>query len=305
MKLLESRFFRAPDEPRAWYSPTVWWELRRIPYNALVFVSMILGLVGFALTVEGWFDFISPPLFPVFFVFFFSNMFYTGGWVVEVILRGVFNYTSSKFAPRALLTGIAFSILVAFVPALVGFVALVSGKKIVSEYAKFTIIRPSINDLVGEYELAETGKSYLIDSPDRLRQPRIIIYDGGNFEYFDVPWTEPDSALANHPRLSNFYNWRFGLPNHYYDFREAVFLSGEGSWELKGGSASHFRSTWRLHLEFEPPLNYPDSSDKPFFEVRSYRFDIQHDKEPHDLYYVMGDPDSMEGLVFRKVDSSP
>lgn len=305
VRLLETRFFKVPDEPRAWYSTILWWELRRIPYNAIVIGSMTMGLVGFALTVEGWFDFISPPLFPVFFVLLFSNMFYTGGWVVEAILRVAFNYKRKEFASRALLAGIVFSICVAFVPAFIGFVALVSGKKIISEYAKFTEIQPSISDLVGAYELIGTGRSYLINSSDSLRHPRIVLHETGTFEYFEIPWKEQDSLRSIPQELRGFYRWRFDIPEFYFNFSDAVFLSGEGTWELKSGSAYDARSTWRLNLSFDQPPNYPHLSDKVFFRNPSYRFDVQGDQAPHDLYYVMGDYDSMEGLIFRKTDSSP
>lgn len=305
MKLLESRFFRAPDEPRAWYAPILWWELRRIPYNAVVFVSMILGLIGFALTVDGWVDFISPPIFPMLIIFFLSNLFYTGGWIVEVILRVVFRYRGAKFASRALIAGISFSLFVAFLPALGGFIALISGKKIVSEYAKFTQVRPSITELVGEYELVGRGRSFLDNSSDSLRHPRLVFHENGTFDYIEIPMIGPDTWLSTHSQLRKHYNWRFGLPENYYHILEGVFLAGKGSWELDGPGNSGAYSTWLLQLTFQPPRGYPDSDDKPFFRTYPFRFDIQHDQAPHDLFYVMGSVDSMEGLIFRKVDSSP
>jgi hypothetical protein len=106
------QLFAKPDLPQSGGKIILWWEARRLHYNLIVFGwALLLGLVA-ALGFEAgnlW-----TPNFLVFYLFFFqlpANIFYTGGWIVELIVRKVLRVPVPGFGPWALGIGIAVSIL--------------------------------------------------------------------------------------------------------------------------------------------------------------------------------------------------
>lgn len=118
-------------EPRhtdAWWAVVLWWELRRIPYTLIVGASgIICFFIGWGLEslppqwpLPGEHCCLPDPLALAVIVFgFMANVCYTGGWVVELLVRAFSRLKALNFGPLAFKAGLAFSVLVTF-----GFVIL-------------------------------------------------------------------------------------------------------------------------------------------------------------------------------------
>ena len=103
-----------------------WWELRRIPYNLILASAGILsGIVSLAAAgisesnggepvgmPDGIFLIAAPILFGI-----AANICYTGGWIVELLLRKLLRHDQPGFAAGAFASGVAFSVAVTFLPA--------------------------------------------------------------------------------------------------------------------------------------------------------------------------------------------
>lgn len=121
-----------------------WWEGRRFFYNSVVGVT---GLITCALLIVCAFMADSMvgepiglpdgPLLGVFGILFYgllANIFYTGGWIGELLLRGVMTAEkASAFGRMAFSIGVNFSILLTLCPAAFCWfafaVALANGQK--------------------------------------------------------------------------------------------------------------------------------------------------------------------------------
>ncbi len=104
-----------------------WWETRRIPFN------LILGIVGIVTVITGTLAMSlanafletpiqrpDPPLF--FFAFLYAvvvNVFYTGGWLAELVWRRWWQADQGDLAVLSFRLGLMFSILVTLLPAVV------------------------------------------------------------------------------------------------------------------------------------------------------------------------------------------
>jgi hypothetical protein len=73
---------------RKWYEIVLWWELRRVIYNVVMYC---MGLLSFQI------GFITIPLFYIF-IGLALNVFYTFGWVFELMLTKGFSF--SKVPPK-------------------------------------------------------------------------------------------------------------------------------------------------------------------------------------------------------------
>jgi hypothetical protein len=109
-----------------------WWESRRIPYNLVVgsaeifssAVIVTIGLVGYFLFHS---EFPAPTgltFFAVICYAMIANLCYTGGWLVELIVRKTWPGEADRFAVLSFSLGLAFSVLLTLLP---GFLAGVWG----------------------------------------------------------------------------------------------------------------------------------------------------------------------------------
>lgn len=112
-----------------------WWEARRVAFNLVIGGAGILsGLVVGVVGIGSYFLFDSdfgvpdPPLFAVLAVVIyaiFANICYTGGWIVELVIRQAWPEQADRFATLTLALGIIFAIALTLSPgALVGAVGL-------------------------------------------------------------------------------------------------------------------------------------------------------------------------------------
>lgn len=104
-----------------------WWEVRRLPYNMLVGATAALSLVVFfavAFTCERSVGVAlgmpNPPLLVVIAVSAYGivvNVFYTGGWILELLIAKLWRVSTPVFGPIAFTVGTAVSVVVTLVPA--------------------------------------------------------------------------------------------------------------------------------------------------------------------------------------------
>jgi ABC-type branched-subunit amino acid transport system permease subunit len=106
-----------------------WWEARRVPFNLIVgsagivsvAVVSVVGLGAYFL-FNSDFGLPDPPLFAVFGVIFYAlvvNILYTGGWIVELVIRTVWPEQADRFATLSLSLGLLLTILVTLLPGIV------------------------------------------------------------------------------------------------------------------------------------------------------------------------------------------
>jgi hypothetical protein len=106
-----------------------WWETRRVPFNLIVGSTGIISCVIISIVGLGSYfffdsDFGLPgsPLFAVFGILFYgiaANVFFTGGWLVELIVRKIWLREADRFATLSFTLGLGFSVLLTLTPGIV------------------------------------------------------------------------------------------------------------------------------------------------------------------------------------------
>jgi hypothetical protein len=104
-----------------------WWELRRLPYNLIVGATSLLSLsvffaVAFACERSSGvaLGMPRPPLLVVIALVAYwivVNIFYTGGWILELLVARMWHVSTPVFGPIAFTLGTALSVVVTLVPA--------------------------------------------------------------------------------------------------------------------------------------------------------------------------------------------
>jgi hypothetical protein len=123
--LTRSRLFARPVPAKSAWDIVKWWELRRVPYNAIVGVTGVLGgslafVLGFVAERRGmevaWPD---PPLFLIAFVVLYAiaaNVCFTGGWISELLARRIWGARADAYGEICFCFGTIFSVLLTFLP---------------------------------------------------------------------------------------------------------------------------------------------------------------------------------------------
>jgi hypothetical protein len=118
------------DNPATSARETIgWWEARRISFNLIVgsagiiscIVVSVLGL-GSSLLFNSDFGLPGSPglaLFGVFFYGIVANVCFTGGWIVELILRKIWPSEADRFSTLSFSLGMRFSVLLTLTPGIV------------------------------------------------------------------------------------------------------------------------------------------------------------------------------------------
>ena len=104
----------------------LWWEYRRLPYNVIVGATGLLTTTAMITTAyvcsSGGGEPIGLPdppiLLPLGIIAFgvLANVFYTGGWIAELLIARVSGVDSAHFGLAAFALGTFFSVLVAIAP---------------------------------------------------------------------------------------------------------------------------------------------------------------------------------------------
>lgn len=98
----------------------LWWEKRRLIYNAVLLLTLIIS--GLLITL---FDSLPPKpaelldyeAFSAIILIFLANFFYTFGWIVDLASSLFAGHDSPTLGPRLLKIGLVFSVIVAVLPA--------------------------------------------------------------------------------------------------------------------------------------------------------------------------------------------
>jgi hypothetical protein len=121
-----------------------WWELRRLPFNIIVgitgfFAGLLCVATNIAVSSILGDDFGLPgsPLLVVFAVIIYgimANICYTGGWIVELVVRKIRPAVADRFATSSFYFGLCFSVFLTLSPGilvvaagLIGFVRYFAG----------------------------------------------------------------------------------------------------------------------------------------------------------------------------------
>jgi hypothetical protein len=166
-----------------------------------------------------------------------------------------------------------FSFGVELIPCLLtGGYSIVTGERIKSQYAEFTTKEPNINDIVGDYIVADTSKK-LLNLPDSISFKTIIKFNAD--KTFELKY----------------------FPNHDFSMSltEYEIVNATGKWKIEKNQGS-----WVIPMDFDTIVNLRTGQidDKGFYNGNG--FHINKDKPPYEIYIVIGDPDSWEGVTLQK-----
>lgn len=272
LKNIYTSFFEIKSDSRKWYHAMIWWEIRRIPFNIIILVSGIISILLLHLVVKGAMDFIHP--FAVFAFAFFANFFYTLGWILELFLMLFSKKYSMKFAKSTLKIGLIFSILCTLFPVIAFSVTgIITGEKVASPYYNFTTKKPLAYKLIGKYRIDTSSKMNLKDEDLYLiEEARIELLADNTFTFYKLPLYDG-----------------FG--------RSYDIVNGKGKWELK---KREYPSNWVLFVYLKK-INVMSSENINKEDFMTSYF-LCNNKPPYDIYIIIGDPDSWEGIRFQKIE---
>ncbi len=257
----------------------LWWELRRIPYNLFILVTGIASLQLMFFVVDDFGSFISPPLgltLAVVALFIGANFCYTIGWINQIIFEKVIHRKHAWFVRNSFFLGLLATLAVVSLPVLVSVgYWVITGERFKSVYAGATREKPTISDVAGEYELDSATILALRGDKKTLARVRLILKPDGAFESIEMPEHE--------------------FTNSFSDFTQA---NGAGRWSL-----DFDQGRWVVSLAFDSSYDI-NSFTKYRPRIESNGFELHGDKPPYAIYRIVGDPDSWEGLMFKRHDSS-
>jgi hypothetical protein len=106
--------FARPKAPQTWGSIVKWWEIRRLYYNLILLIVpaqiLIFHWSAFNSLTDRW----QAILIYLLLFQLPANVWYTGGWIVDLFLKKAVRLSAPGFAPWALAAGIVFSLLFLF-----------------------------------------------------------------------------------------------------------------------------------------------------------------------------------------------
>jgi hypothetical protein len=127
-RISASTLCRREDPVSSAWQAIGWWETRRVAFNLIVgsagiVSSLVVGIVGLGsyFLFDSDFGVPDPPLFAVVAVLIYgilANIFYTGGWIVELGIRKAWPEQADRFATLTLALGVVFSVLLTLTPGL-------------------------------------------------------------------------------------------------------------------------------------------------------------------------------------------
>ena len=124
--VLGRRLFAPNDDCADAVGVVLWWERRRLAYNAFVFVVGTLGMLAYLWLDERYGDRCVGDMlaFQLIAGFVGANVLYSAGWMIEALLRTP-GRPSPSFGPRLLAAGLTVSLAVVALPALMVVVEMV------------------------------------------------------------------------------------------------------------------------------------------------------------------------------------
>lgn len=105
------KLFAKPDSPQSAGKIILWWESRRLHYNVITIAWAFLWIaVSYLRGNHVW---LATPLAILTYlgIQFAANLWYTGGWIVELIVKKILRISWQGFGPWVFALGTAFSLL--------------------------------------------------------------------------------------------------------------------------------------------------------------------------------------------------
>lgn len=128
-RLRASVLCRRDVSPASAWQVIGWWEARRIPFNLIVGIAglvscIVIGVVGVGsfFLLGNDLGSLGSPLASLFIVFIYgiaANVFFTGGWVAELIIRKFWPVQADRFATLTYALGVTFSVLLTVAPGII------------------------------------------------------------------------------------------------------------------------------------------------------------------------------------------
>lgn len=272
--MLKRLFILNTDDSRPWIKIILWWEFRRILYNFLLIVFGILALTILSFIVKDLWSFFSPPIFFLMWTALFlvlANVFYTSGWIFQLITRNSSNKFINRIRPKVFIYGLFFSFGIQLIPCiLTGGYTLVTGERIKSQYGDFAEKEPKIADIVGDYKLADISKKQL-SFPDSLSSKTVIRFN-------------PDKT----------FNFEYFPHNDGMDLTDYKIINAKGKWSIEES-----QGRWVIPMDFDTIINSATGQKENGY-FNSNDFNINKDKPPYEIYIMVGDPDSWEGVTLQR-----
>ena len=110
------RLLARPCGPQTAGGINTWWEGRRFYFNAILLAAITLAtIVSAAASSEGikirLLSACATFAMSIFFLLFPANIWYTGGWIADLVVKKALRLNVTGFGPWALGAGIVFSLL--------------------------------------------------------------------------------------------------------------------------------------------------------------------------------------------------
>jgi hypothetical protein len=204
---------------------------------------------------------------------FLANIFYTSGWIFHLITRNSSNLLIKRIRPKIFIYGLLLSFGIELIPCILTTAyTLITGERIKSQYADFTTEEPDINNIIGNYVVSDISKKQL-KIPDSISQKTVIRFNANKtFE------------------LKYFPHHEFGMSLNNYEL-----VNARGKWNIENDEGS-----WVIPMDFDTIVNILTGQidDKGYTDNNG--FHINKDKPPYEIYIMVGDPDSWEGITLQK-----
>ena len=105
-----------------WYNVILWWEIRRILFNVVVILGMMISIGLTSVLVDDLQpgeDLYEPIIIPIF--LFIINGCYTMGWMVHLVGRSLGIKQVDGLAPVGFSIGLGLTVFLLFIPTLIHF----------------------------------------------------------------------------------------------------------------------------------------------------------------------------------------
>jgi Transcriptional regulators len=146
----------------------------------------------------------------------------------------------------------------------------VTGERIKSQYGDFAEKEPKIADIVGDYKLADISKKQL-SFPDSLSSKTVIRFN-------------PDKT----------FNFEYFPHNDGMDLTDYKIINAKGKWSIEES-----QGRWVIPMDFDTIINSATGQKENGY-FNSNGFNINKDKPPYEIYIMVGDPDSWEGVTLQR-----
>ena len=130
-RLRNSILCRRDVSPASAWQVIGWWEARRIPFNLVVGIAGLLSCIAAGLvSMESWSYSLlirdsglpGSPFMSLMLVIIYAivaNIFFTGGWIGELVIRKLWPSQADRFATLTCSLGVTFSVLLTLAPGII------------------------------------------------------------------------------------------------------------------------------------------------------------------------------------------